>query len=102
MPEGHTLRRLADALTDAFAGRVARVSSPNGRFAADAAQLDGTLLVGADSAGKHLFVEFDHERFVHIHLGLIGSSTSSPGSPAPTTCRPGRGGAPAAGRPRRP
>ena len=75
MPEGHTLRRLADALTDAFAGRVVGVSSPNGRFAADAEQLDGTLLVGADSAGKHLFVELDHlgvARFVHIHLGLIG------------------------------
>jgi len=72
VPEGHTLRRLADALTDAFAGRVVGVSSPNGRFAADAAQVDGTVLVGADSAGKHLFVELDHERFVHIHLGLIG------------------------------
>ena len=30
MPEGHTLRRLADELTDAFAGRRVRVSSPAG------------------------------------------------------------------------
>ncbi|HQR27382.1 MAG TPA: DNA-formamidopyrimidine glycosylase family protein [Nocardioides sp.] len=73
MPEGHTLRRLADDLTDAFAGRPAAVSSPQGRFAAAAAVLDGTVLRGADSAGKHLFVEFDGERFVHVHLGLIGS-----------------------------
>ena len=73
MPEGHTLRRLADDLVAAFAGRAVRVSSPQGRFAAEAAELDGTTLLGADAAGKHLFVELDHERFVHVHLGLIGS-----------------------------
>jgi DNA-formamidopyrimidine glycosylase len=72
MPEGHTLFRLAAELTDAFAGQRVAVSSPQGRFAADAAVLDGSLLVGAESAGKHLFVEFDHERIVHVHLGLIG------------------------------
>lgn len=72
MPEGHTLRRLADDLDRAFGGRKVRVASPQGRFAADAATLDGALLVGADSAGKHLFLEFEGERFIHIHLGLIG------------------------------
>ena len=72
MPEGHTLFRIAAALTEAFAGRRVRVSSPQGRFAADAAQLDGSVLVGAESAGKHLFVEFEGERVVHVHLGLIG------------------------------
>jgi len=73
MPEGHTLRRLADELTAAFAGRVLHVASPQGRFAADAALLDGSACVGAESAGKHLFVEFAGERFVHVHLGLIGT-----------------------------
>jgi endonuclease-8 len=73
MPEGHTLRRLADELAAAFAGRTVRVSSPQGRFAADAEQVDGSRLLGADSAGKHLFVELDGERFIHVHLGLIGS-----------------------------
>lgn len=72
MPEGHTLRRLALDLTAAFGGEVVAVSSPQGRFAADAAELDRTELLGADSAGKHLFIEFAGERFVHIHLGLIG------------------------------
>ena len=72
MPEGHTLRRLADDLTAAFAGRPVRVTSPQGRFAADAEQVDGAQLVGADSAGKHLFVELAGERFIHVHLGLIG------------------------------
>lgn len=73
MPEGHTLRRLADDLDAAFAGRTVGVSSPQGRFADEAALLDRSTLVGADSAGKHLFIEFDGERFVHVHLGLIGA-----------------------------
>ena len=73
MPEGHTLRRLADDLVAAFAGRTVRVSSPQGRFATEAAELDGSTVLGAESAGKHLLVELDHELFVHVHLGLIGS-----------------------------
>ncbi|MGN0065861.1 MAG: Fpg/Nei family DNA glycosylase [Nocardioides sp.] len=73
MPEGHTLRRLADDLTDAFGGRELAVSSPQGRFATEAALLDGTVLERADAAGKHLFLEFEDDRVVHIHLGLIGA-----------------------------
>ncbi len=72
MPEGHTLRRLADDLGHAFAGRLVHVGSPQGRFAADAAVVDGSRLVAADSAGKHLFIEFEHDHLVHVHLGLIG------------------------------
>jgi endonuclease VIII len=87
MPEGHTLRRLADDLTAVFGGRRVRVSSPQGRFAAEAALLDGTELLAADSAGKHLFLELDGERIVHIHLGLIGKLDIVTGSedapPAP-------------------
>lgn len=84
MPEGHTLRRLANHLQAAFAGRPVRVSSPQGRFAAEAAQLDRSELVGADAAGKHLFVEFPGERFIHIHLGLIGKLDLATGpAPAP-------------------
>jgi endonuclease VIII len=82
MPEGHTLLRLARELDDAFAGRPVRVSSPQGRFAADAATVDGALCVGAESAGKHLFVELAGERYVHVHLGLIGKFDVRP-APAP-------------------
>jgi len=84
MPEGHTLHRLATDLTAAFAGRRVRVSSPQGRFAADAAALDGATVVAAESAGKHLFVELEGERYVHVHLGLIGSfDVRSGAAPAP-------------------
>ncbi|HET6561748.1 MAG TPA: DNA-formamidopyrimidine glycosylase family protein [Marmoricola sp.] len=72
MPEGHTLRRLADDLAAVFGGRRVRSSSPQGRFTAEAALLDGTTLVAADSAGKHLFLELEGDRVVHVHLGLIG------------------------------
>jgi endonuclease-8 len=83
MPEGHTLRRLADELEAAFGGRRARVSSPQGRFAADAALVDAQLVVGADSAGKHLFVEFPGDRFIHVHLGLIGKFDVRPAPAGP-------------------
>jgi endonuclease VIII len=82
MPEGHTLHRLAGLLTTAFAGEVVRVSSPQGRFT-DARQVDGTRMLGATSAGKHLFLEFEGDLFVHVHLGLIGKFDVHEG-PAPT------------------
>jgi endonuclease-8 len=83
MPEGHTLFRLAGDIRDRFAGRVVAVSSPQGRFADSAAQLDGTVLVGAESWGKHLFAELEGERFVHVHLGLYGRFDLSDGPPPP-------------------
>ncbi|WP_122816967.1 Fpg/Nei family DNA glycosylase [Nocardioides pantholopis] len=72
MPEGHTLHRLAGAVRDAFAGHAVRVASPQGRFADSAALLDGQVLQDAEAWGKHLFVEFPGDRFVHVHLGLYG------------------------------
>lgn len=73
MPEGHTLHRLARDLTDAFAARAVRVSSPQGRFADEAALLDASTVESAEAWGKHLFVTFTGERVVHVHLGLYGS-----------------------------
>jgi DNA-formamidopyrimidine glycosylase len=81
VPEGHTLRRLADDLTEVFGGRLVRTSSPQGRFVAETALLDGTKLLGGDSAGKHLFLEFEGDRLVHVHLGLIGRFDVVTGDP---------------------
>ncbi len=78
MPEGHTLCRLARDLTSAFAGRRVSASSPQGRFT-DAVLIDGAVLQGAESAGKHLFVAFDGGRWLNVHLGLIGSFAVHPG-----------------------
>lgn len=73
MPEGHTLHRLATELREVFGGRVVRVGSPQGRFADGAARIDGSRVLGAEAWGKHLFVEFEGDRFVHVHLGLYGT-----------------------------
>ena len=81
MPEGHTLHRLAGLLDDSFAGRTVRVSSPQGRFAASAAELDGTTMIAASAHGKQLFCDFDHDRILHIHLGLIGGLDIGPPTP---------------------
>ncbi|MGO1973378.1 MAG: Fpg/Nei family DNA glycosylase [Propionibacteriaceae bacterium] len=81
MPEGHTLHRLALDLSDAFAGERVRVSSPQGRFADSARQLDGHVVVEAEADGKHLFIEFDNALWLHIHLGLIGSLALGPPAP---------------------
>lgn len=83
MPEGHTLHRLAGEVRGRFAGREVAVSSPQGRFADAAALLDGSTLLGAESWGKHLFVEFEGDRFVHVHLGLYGRLELRDGPPAP-------------------
>lgn len=85
MPEGHTLLRLAHDLDAAFAGGMVRVSSPQGRFAADAALVDGAEVLTATSAGKHLFIEFPGERYIHVHLGLIGKFDLYPAPPPAVT-----------------
>ncbi|AHI02554.1 DNA glycosylase [Corynebacterium falsenii DSM 44353] len=96
MPEGHVIHRLARLLNDAFAGEPVSVSSPQGTFAQQAAQLDGHVLERAEAWGKHLFIHFapgnggasgtvggagavlGPERIVHIHLGLIGTFRLQP------------------------
>lgn len=84
MPEGHVIHRLADALTDSFAGEPVTVTSPQGRFAAEAARLDGSVLVGSEAVGKHLFAAFDvpEPALIHIHLGLIGRLNIGSGDPS--------------------
>lgn len=73
MPEGHTLHRLALHLSDTFGGQQVRVSSPQGRFEDSARRLDGARLESAAAWGKQLFIRFDGERHVHVHLGLYGT-----------------------------
>ncbi|WP_430788376.1 Fpg/Nei family DNA glycosylase [Actinoplanes sp. G11-F43] len=72
MPEGHTIHRLAARHRELFAGRPARVSSPQGRFAAGAALIDGRVLRDTEAVGKHLLHHFEDDRTLHVHLGLYG------------------------------
>ncbi len=73
MPEGHSVRRLARQFGDVFGGRRLDVSSPQGRFSAGAALLDGHTLLAAEAHGKHLFLHFDNALVLHVHLGLYGA-----------------------------
>lgn len=72
MPEGHTLHRLATALDTTFTGHPVRVTSPQGRFEESAALLDGQVVAGAESWGKHLWLHVGPIDLVHVHLGLYG------------------------------
>jgi endonuclease VIII len=83
MPEGHTIHRIARDHTPLLAGRTVRVSSPQGRFAADATRVDGAVLERIEPYGKHLFYIWSTGEVGHVHLGLFGKfrvqhSTESP------------------------
>jgi endonuclease-8 len=72
MPEGHTIHRAARDHRRILAGRTLRVSSPQGRFSAGAAHLDGGACRDVEAYGKHLVYRFDGETYLHVHLGLFG------------------------------
>jgi endonuclease-8 len=82
MPEGHTIRHCAEEHARLFVGQRLHVTSPQGRFP-DAALVDGAVLVGTDAWGKHLFHEYEGERFVHVHLGIYGTFTTHRLPPPP-------------------
>src|SRR5699024_2120781 len=90
MPEGHTIHRLAHDLNNAFAPAPVRVSSPQGRFAAGAELLNGREFLGAKAWGKHLFAEFPGERWLDVHLGLIGYFSVLPREEGEATWGQGR------------
>jgi endonuclease-8 len=67
-----------------FAGHRVAVSSPQGRFAAGAQLLDGTVLRETEAVGKHLLHHYETGRALHVHLGLYGRfSDGQPPVPPP-------------------
>jgi len=85
MPEGHTIHRIAKDHGALLVGHPVRVSSPQGRFEADAARVDGLVLDGIEAYGKHLFYAWSNGDIGHVHLGLFGKFrvTAGPDAPAP-------------------
>ncbi|WP_380167573.1 Fpg/Nei family DNA glycosylase [Jannaschia sp. R86511] len=85
MPEGHTVHRHARQLAARFAGAPVALASPQGRFSAGAAALDGQVLRSTEAWGKHLLLRFDAppgaDRWVHVHLGLFGKWAMGSGEP---------------------
>lgn len=90
MPEGHTIHRAARDHAQDLCGKTLRVSSPQGRFDAEAiagSEGEATLL-RVEAYGKHLFYHFAPDRIVHVHLGLFGKfrrRRSPAPEPRPTT-----------------
>lgn len=72
MPEGHTVHRTANDFTRKFAGKSLVIDSPQGRFSADAALVSGQVLVSAKAIGKQLFLRFQNDLVLRVHLGIYG------------------------------
>jgi endonuclease VIII len=72
MPEGHTIARIAKDHSALLRGKPVDVSSPQGRFGADAALVDGVVLDRIEPYGKHLFYWWANGLVGHVHLGLFG------------------------------
>ncbi len=73
MPEGHSVHRIARQFERHFEHTPVAVSSPQGRFAAGASQLDGHEIVRSEAVGKQMFLEFDHGLWLRVHLGIYGA-----------------------------
>jgi len=73
MPEGHSVHRIARQFDRNIVGRTVRASSPQGRFAEGAAVLDGRQATQVRAVGKQMFLEFDDDIWLRVHLGMYGA-----------------------------
>lgn len=72
MPEGDTIRRLADRITQRFVGeRCAQSTMRDPRLVG--ADFVGATLVSAEANGKHLLLGFDNGVTLHSHLLMHGA-----------------------------
>ncbi|HEY9323477.1 MAG TPA: DNA-formamidopyrimidine glycosylase family protein, partial [Agromyces sp.] len=70
MPEGHSVHRIARQFDRNFVGRSVTASSPQGRFAEGAAVISGRAVTAVRAVGKQMFVEFDDDLSLRVHLGM--------------------------------
>ena len=72
MPEGHSVHRITRQFARNFVGTRLEVTSPQGRFAGSA-ELSGREMTDARAVGKQMFLEFDDELWLRVHLGIYGA-----------------------------
>jgi endonuclease-8 len=72
MPEGHSIHRVANTFRSDYLDSKVKVFSPQGRFESDAKLVSGRKLVQSTAIGKQLFLGFDNELTLRIHLGIYG------------------------------
>ena len=73
MPEGHSVHRIARQFDRNVVGHVVSASSPQGRFAEGAALIAGREAQAVRAVGKQMFLEFDGELWLRVHLGMYGA-----------------------------
>lgn len=73
MPEGHSVHRIARQFDELFVGSRPILTSPQGRFAAGAASLSGRQLLEARAVGKQMFLGFEDDAWMRVHLGIYGA-----------------------------
>lgn len=78
MPEGHSVHRIARQFARHFVDHRVEASSPQGRFAEGAAELDGLELTEAKAVGKQMFLGFAADNgarrlWLRVHLGMYGA-----------------------------
>ncbi|MCR2763739.1 Fpg/Nei family DNA glycosylase [Microbacterium sp. zg.B48] len=73
MPEGHSVHRIARQFDRNFVGRTVAASSPQGRFAEGAHILSGRTATAVRAVGKQMFLEFDDDLWLRVHLGMYGA-----------------------------
>ena len=82
MPEGDTIRRLAQRIDRRFAGqRCQRCVTRDPRLVG--VDFAGAVLRQADARGKHLLLRFDDARTLFAHLRMDGSFTVGPAASEP-------------------
>jgi endonuclease VIII len=73
MPEGHSVHRIARQFDRNFVGRAVAASSPQGRFAEGARIISGRTATSVRAVGKQMFLEFDDDLWLRVHLGMYGA-----------------------------
>ena len=73
MPEGHSVHRIARQFDRNIVGRTVQASSPQGRFAEGASIIDGRTATAVRAVGKQMFLEFDDDLWLRVHLGMYGA-----------------------------
>jgi formamidopyrimidine-DNA glycosylase len=73
MPEGHSVHRIARQFERNFVGRAVEASSPQGRFVEGARVITGRTATAVRAVGKQMFLEFDDDFWLRVHLGMYGA-----------------------------
>ncbi|MFG6278200.1 DNA-formamidopyrimidine glycosylase family protein [Microbacterium sp. 5K110] len=73
MPEGHSVHRIARQFDRNIVGRTVAASSPQGRFVEGASVIDGREALEVRAVGKQMFLRFDGDVWLRVHLGMYGA-----------------------------